>query len=431
MNFFLKKIMVAVGTVCLFAASAFGEFTEIKLDGNAYETSVPASNGVQITGNGVEKWNDQAAVVSVFFSFEIPQKNIGIFLKARGAGTYEVSVGGVKKKVSVPATKGEGFALVPVAEKVDFEEAGYQRVDIRKLADENSDSKDAAISAVVLEGVSGKMNFVHDFSPYWGRRGASVHMGYRLPASTDVEYFYNEVTVPKGYDAIGSYFMACGFGEGYFGIQVNSAQERRVLFSIWSPFDAQNPKDIPENLRVSLLESGEGVSVGEFGNEGAGGQSFLRYAWKAGTTYKFLLRARPNDALNATDYTAWFFSPDENEWRLIASFRRPETRTWVRGAHSFLENFLPRTGWIERRVSFGNQWARDKNGVWHELTEARFSCDDTGARGVRIDFAGKVSSDKKRFSLRNCGFFNGMTPDGSVFSREASNTPPEIPFLEK
>ena len=30
--------------------------------------------------------------------------------------------------------------------------------------------------------------------------------------------------------------MANGFGEGYFGIQVNGPNERRVLFSVWSPF---------------------------------------------------------------------------------------------------------------------------------------------------------------------------------------------------
>jgi hypothetical protein len=45
-----------------------------------------------------------------------------------------------------------------------------------------------------------------------------------------------EITVPVGQDPIGSYFMANGFGEGYFGFQVNSKTERRVLFSVWSPF---------------------------------------------------------------------------------------------------------------------------------------------------------------------------------------------------
>ena len=36
------------------------------------------------------------------------------------------------------------------------------------------------------------------------------------------EYFYNEVTVPDGYDPPTSYIMAVGFtNKGYFGIQVN------------------------------------------------------------------------------------------------------------------------------------------------------------------------------------------------------------------
>ena len=38
----------------------------------------------------------------------------------------------------------------------------------------------------------------------------------------DIEWFYSELTVPEGNDVIGSYFMANGFSEGYFGIQVNS-----------------------------------------------------------------------------------------------------------------------------------------------------------------------------------------------------------------
>jgi len=431
MKLFLKKILVAVSSFCLCTtANVFGETVEIKLDGNAYETSATPSSSVQITENGAEKWAGTDAVASVFFSFEDPQENLGISLKARGNSTFEISFGDFKKIVRVAS--GADFSIVPVAEKINFPKAGYQRIDIRRIGGKNrGNADDSTISAIVLEGVSGKMNFVRDFSSYWGRRGASVHLAYRLPREKDFEYFYNEVSVPKGYDALGAYFMACGFGEGYFGIQVNSPEERRVLFSVWSPFDSQNPKDIPEHLRVVPLERGDGVTVGEFGNEGSGGQSFLRYKWKAGTTYKFLLRVKPNEELGATDYTAWFFSPDENEWRLIASFRRPETQTWLRGAHSFLENFFPKTGWIERRVSFGNQWARDKNGDWHELTEARFSCDETGASGARIDFAGKVSSDKKRFSLRNCGFFDGTTPDGKTFTRNPSRKPPEIPFLEK
>ena len=108
---------------------------------------------------------------------------------------------------------------------------------------------------------------------YWGRRGPSVHITYELPKERNLQYAYTEIMVPKGEDTIGSYFMANGFAEGYFGIQVNSPEERRVLFSVWSPFGTDNPRDIPEDQRIALLARGPEVRAGEFGNEGSGGHS--------------------------------------------------------------------------------------------------------------------------------------------------------------
>ncbi len=102
---------------------------------------------------------------------------------------------------------------------------------------------------------------------YWGRRGPSVHLSYQVPRALNLRYAYSEITVPEGQDPIGSFFMANGFGQGYFGIQVNGPKERRVLFSVWSPFRTNNPRDIPKDQRVVALASGPKVHVGEFGNE--------------------------------------------------------------------------------------------------------------------------------------------------------------------
>lgn len=151
----------------------------------------------------------------------------------------------------------------------------------------------------------GKVTCVHDFSNYWGRRGPSVHLGYTLPQGNDYEWFYNEVTVPQDGEVMHSYYMVAGFGEGYFGMQYNSKTERRILFSVWSPFDTQDPRNIPEDQRIRMLRRGDGVRIGEFGNEGSGGQSFMNYPWKAGTTYPFLMHVRP-DGKGNTIYTAYF-----------------------------------------------------------------------------------------------------------------------------
>jgi hypothetical protein len=219
--------------------------------------------------------------------------------------------------------------------------------------------------------------------------------------------------------------MANGFGEGYFGIQVNSATERRVLFSVWSPFSTDDPKSIPEDMRISLLKKGEGVHTGEFGNEGSGGQSYFRYNWKAGNTYKFLLKGEP-DNHNNTTYTAYFFAPEKNEWMLIASFKRPKTDTYLKRFHSFLENFIPEQGDKERRVLFGNQWIADGNGNWIELNKAGFTYDNTAAKGYRMDYAGGIENGQ--FFLKNCGFFDQYTPYRSSFERPRKNTKPDIDF---
>ncbi len=57
---------------------------------------------------------------------------------------------------------------------------------------------------------------------YWGRRGPSGHLNYDTSVGNNVSYYYSEITIPIGYDIVGSYFMANGFDQGYFGIQVNS-----------------------------------------------------------------------------------------------------------------------------------------------------------------------------------------------------------------
>ena len=103
----------------------------------------------------------------------------------------------------------------------------------------------------------------------------------------NAEWFYNEITVPAGNDVIGSYFMADGFKEGYFGMQVNSPTERHILFSVWSPFQTDDPASIPEDKKIILLKKGANVHAGEFGNEGSGGQSYLNYNWKAAILMSF------------------------------------------------------------------------------------------------------------------------------------------------
>ena len=406
MKMVLVSLLASTMTFCHTVPTVSQQAVSIPIDGNTYVT---------------ERTESKDGETTICLSSWFKVSNTGLLnlyiktapIKAETKLTIEVD--GKKFKIKL----NEDSTMPYFVGKVNVKEAGYIRIDMHCI-----ESQNPKIIEWMIEGDAAKepLAFVRNFTPYWGLRGPSVHMGYTLPQE-NVEYFYNEITVPEGDDKIGSYFMTNGFGEGYCGIQVNSKSERRILFSVWSPFTTDDPKSIPEDQRVILLEKGKDVNIGEFGNEGSGGQSFRRYNWKAGETYKLLTRVHPNND-NSTTYTAWFFNPESNEWEVIASFKRPKTNTWYKGAHSFLENFAPSQGYLGRSVLFSNQWVRTAEGEWIELTEGKFTCDATAGAGVRMDYAGGVKSGA--FYLQNGGFFNTPTKYGTVFTRETKSTKPQV-----
>lgn len=400
----------------LFSASAFAQTSslEIGMSGNSYVTR--QHDGARITDRGLTRWTDPKSVVSVYFYLH-ESTTADLSLLAKGHSEIKVSYGKKHFKVRLDS---DDFTQVPVG-RISVSKPGYVRIDLQGLSMEGNSFGE--VKQLVAANVSGKSSYVTNFADYWGRRGPSVHLAYKLPAG-DTEWFYNEVTVPKEGEAMHSYYMAAGFGEGYFGMQYNSPTERRVLFSVWSPFDTQNPKDIPDSHKIKLLRKGKDVHIGEFGNEGSGGQSYLCYPWKAGRTYKFLMQVHPDNQGN-TIYTAYFYAPEEKAWRLIASFLRPLTNTWYTHAHSFLENFNPEQGYLSRKVMFGNQWARSKDGKWTRITDATFTHDATASAGVRLDYQGGETKDN-RFYLMMGGFFNESVSMGTQFHCEPTGQAPEI-----
>lgn len=103
------------------------------------------------------------------------------------------------------------------------------------------------------------------------RAARSVHLGYSSPAPA-ADAFYNELTVEQSVP--GSYFMACGFNHGYFGIQEKSRGEKIVIFSVWDPTKGNDAKAVPDEQRVEILHHDDDVEVKRFGGEGTGAQSF-------------------------------------------------------------------------------------------------------------------------------------------------------------
>lgn len=409
-NLLLLSLLLITG---LFAKS---EQLAINLSGNGYVTT--GQDGAVITDNGLEDWTSPESVISVYFYLHEPSK-ADLSLLAKGDSQIMVSYGKKSFKVNLHS---KDYKQVPVG-KIDIKKPGYVKVDLQGISKKGTYFGD--VKQLLVDNVTGPSNYVKDFSDYWGRRGPSVHLAYTLPEG-DTEWFYNEVTVPEEGETMHSYYMADGFREGYFGMQINSTVERRILFSVWSPYDTEDPREIPDSLKIKMLRRGTDVHIGEFGNEGSGGQSYLVYPWKAGETYKFLMQVRP-DENNNTIYTAYFFAPEENQWRLIASFLRPQTSTWYKHPHSFLENFNPDQGYLSREVMFGNQWARSKEGKWTRLTDATFTHDATAKAGVRLDYEGGNTEDN-RFYLKMGGFFDDSIPMGTKFYCQPTGQEPQIDF---
>jgi hypothetical protein len=395
---------------------------DVPTAGNAYLTETP--DGGTVSAAGINRWTDKNAVLSIYFRVDRPAVlDLALRLKVpTGGSTLRATAAGESFEKSITGADAHEVALGSVT----LDSAGYVKLDLqglRKKGDVFAEVESIAISSATA-GL--EMNYVKDNQDnrfYWGRRGPSVHLPYELPKDETIEYFYNEVTVPEGQDPIGSYYMANGFGEGYFGMQVNGDKERRILFSVWSPFTTDNPKEIPEDHKVKLLAKGKNVHGGEFGGEGSGGQSYFLYPWKTGTTYKFLNRVHP-DGNGHSIYTAWFFAPETAKWQLIASFHRPKTDKYLTNAHSFLENFADRNGYLGRGALYGNQWARTIGGKWIEVTRTRFTGDDIASRSYRLDYAGGVA--KGQFFLRNGGFFAEPVKLGSQFEREPTGRKPEV-----
>lgn len=407
----MKRQPTFLSLIMMFACAALAHAEDIPFGGNAYLTS-----GANEPGRGSDlRWDTPEKVLSLFFRMDRPA-DLQLALRAsvpEGTSTIRATVAGKTLTAELTAA---ALALFPLG-TFRGEQVGYVRVDLQGIS--KTGPLYAEVSDLVVDSKTPglMLAFVRDNESnrfYWGRRGPSVHLSFRPPAGLDIEWFYNELLIPEGKDPVGSYFMANGFGEGYFGVQVNSPRERRILFSVWSPFRTDNPREIPADERIVMLAKGAGVATGEFGNEGSGGQSYFVFPWKAGTTYRFLNRARPDGSGN-TIYTAWFYAPEAKAWQLIASFRRPKTNKHLTGLHSFLENFNDRNGWLEREGRYGNQWARDIGGTWHALHDARFTGDDIARRGYRLDYAGGTSETD--FFLRNGGFFASLVPLDSRFTR--------------
>ena len=200
------------------------------------------------------------------------------------------------------------------------------------------------------------------------RAARSVHWGWRAP---EAEFFYNEMVVRES--TPGSYFMACGWNTGYFGIQELGDGRKVIIFSVWDPTTGDDPGAVKPEDRVELLHSDPGVRIRRFGGEGTGGQCMDDFDWEIGQTNRFLIRGEVQG--NKTAYSGYIHQPDKNEWRHLVTFRTRTGGQPLKGLYSFVEDFRRdfKSAQVVRKASFGQGWVKSTSGDWVRLARARFT----------------------------------------------------------
>lgn len=423
----MKKIALILTAIAAFICYAYKIQTvsyniSIPTVGNSWiRDSIGYISSETVSSKGICNWKNKNERIRTFFHIEKRGK-ISLGIKAKiNSGNSKIEVR-FNDKIHHLTLSGKNYTDYDLGEFL-ITEPGYHFLDILGLSKSQATFGDISEVLVRHDNTNSIKYIKDDF--YFGRRGPSDHLNFEIPQGIEnIEWFYSELLIPENQDVVGSYFMANGFNEGYFGIQVNSPSERRILFSIWSPYETDDPSKVPEEYRIKLLKKGEGVISGTFGNEGSGGQSYKRYNWKPDESYGFLVGASP-DGQGNTDFIAYFFDPNQNKWQLIAQFRRPKTKAYLNGLYSFLENFIPEQGVYDRKGIYHTQWVYNDDG-WHEITSAKFTADNTARKEYRLDYSGGLEGNG--FYLQNCGFTNEHTTIGKIFTRAKRNQTPKIDF---
>ena len=248
LNIILFTIIVSCNPVT--QKEKFRSSIQIPARGNSWVTNDLSYNDKMISDSGIINWIDTSTIIRTYFRLEKTGLiNIAIRAKVKsGKSRIICTLGEATKVISL---SNEEFDTIYLG-TFKIQKTGYQALKMKGLIRSGSSFADISDILISGEATGGKVQFVKD-DFYWGRRGPSVHLSYEVPENTkDIVLFYNEITVPEGNDIMGSYFMADGFTDGYFGIQVNAPDERRILFSVWSPFKTDNPKDTNKWIYVKM-----------------------------------------------------------------------------------------------------------------------------------------------------------------------------------
>ena len=383
-------------------------------------TIIPFANNAY-TSNTLK----QGSKTSVYFYVAKPTKlNLKLEVKSSDmTKSVLIDFDGSKNRKAVKIQKGDSVFMLPIG-SINKISKGYHFVEIVSV--KNIDTAKSIFKSLIVDSdIPDAILF--NKSNYMG--AASTHLRYTVPEDSAVQWFYTEVKVPDEVkNSVNAYYETNGFHSGYGGIQINNSTERRFIFSVWSLFKTDDPKQIPLDYIVHLNKKGAGVFTGDFGDEGSGGHSHLVYPWKTNTTYRFLtgITALKGDS---AIYVGYFAAPNDGyQWHLLSKWtqHKTDTKSGFKHLYAFVENFGD-NGNDFFKAYYSNQWAITFNGTWLELTEAKFTTTANNKTHQRYDFGAGVEDGK--FYMFTGGFKKMKNINaGDVITRPATGKHIEIVF---
>lgn len=396
-----RKANRALATYAIPANKAYAEPFTTGNSGVSVPVGWPETRGV------VSRWSDKNRSVvwylyqkkgryDLSFALQVKQ-NQKLSFELKVSECYEMGFKNMERKLKINGT-GENDTIF--ASVVNIPETGYYRYELKPLTDPDNA---ITINSLLFNAYDNDSQVNH--TDY--QSSPSVHLSFRStePTTKSYDWIYEEILVPEGGDPLATYYMSLGFFRGYMGIQTNSPTERRVLFSVWDSKDADHDKTMVAADFVSLVDKGKETTVNSFGNEGTGGQSYVKTAdWKTGKPVKFLMNIRKTDSSTVV-ISAWYSVSDQEGWKYVASWRAPHEQRMFDGFYSFIENYGYTNGQYPRKAYYYNAWGReDATGKWINFNKVGFSHTD-GKEGQRVDYEQGVSPEyPDRFYMASGGY---------------------------
>ena len=252
----------------------------------------------------------------------------------------------------------------------------------------------------------------------------------QAPSGDAYDWAYEEVMIPGGDSIVdAAYIMSLGVLNGYMGIQTGEkGTHRTVLFSQWDDGDTDTNPNLPDHLRSTALDHGEGVVIKRFGGEGTGVQSFRNGGafWDFNKYVQFITHCRKETSKYEIEengkvvtksqqnmlVSAWWNAQDGKGWQYIATLRVANRKSFIDSWYSFVECYATSNGQLKRIGYFRNGYAKARSGTkkWFHMNKADFGHNNGGsALGKRNDIWQDVDpNDPYAWIMVSGGFHNNL-----------------------